>query len=229
MKKALLSLVFLLIALLSYSQQTLTADSLKQWLCTVDTIQYLQNIEPVVFGEPRKPHENSFYNESMWIDDWAHTEFNLQYSKEELSLFGLESRVETSGRTIVYDASVNTVYDNIQLQGTNGVTIDNSNAFVEVEGRMLQIPINFIGDNTIVEKNLDKKDREEVTQYINSSLMRAGCTPSNIDIKVSNKDFDLFIFKSKFTDEDFIVRRLNLRTTQIFKINNDFFVLIAFR
>lgn len=169
----------------------------------------INNKQIALLGPPRIPLASSFYNKYMWQHDWTPVP---TYNKKNLSLFGVYDKIKTSGRTIIYDASVTSITDNATLDGNNGIRIKQTRALIEVDGKMLEIPIHYAGDNSLSSIDFTQSEKELITNYIQKSLNHSGSTPSEIVITARNNDFNITINKSAYTDEDFIIKGHNLRS-----------------
>jgi hypothetical protein len=186
----------------------------------VDSVIELSMI--YLFGEPRTPSQTSFYNKDLWIGDWHREKLQeLDIYEKKSTFIGIESEVKTNGKTIVFDANETAIATDFALKGTDNISITKDKVFVEKDNRLYQIPIKFTGDNTVNSENFSTIDKTKLSNYVIESFKFSGSTPSNIEIKASNKDYDLFIFKSSFIPEDISIKRINMRTTQIFKMDRN--------
>ncbi|MCL2311300.1 MAG: hypothetical protein FWC41_02250 [Firmicutes bacterium] len=177
-----------------------------------------------VFGKPRTPLESSFYTESMQIYDEIQNLAeiinidNIYELDNILSLLEIVSRLHTSGKTIVYDASIPEesliIAEKINPDGTEGVTLKDNYVFIEKNGKVFQIPISF------EEKIPIPKD---IRGYIYNGLI--DFTPSNIKGIQVDGIFKLFEFKSPESNKPaIIIEKVDSRTSHIWKINNSLYL-----
>ncbi len=160
-----------------------------------------------LLGRSRIPLNTSFYSKNMWDYDGFREGLNIKYTKKDISLFGLEKKIKTSGKVIVYDASVTSITDNAFL-GKDGIIVNPNNVFVNTTDKTLLIPIIYSGGVV----NFTKAEKNLISEYVNKSLSHSGATPSKIKISLENGDFNIEIFKSQFTNEDAIIKGHNLRS-----------------
>lgn len=172
------------------------------------------NLNPLntqLLGEPRTPLKSSFYNEEMSKYDWKYQQFSRFIDPVEYTLHGLQSKIKTNGKVIVYDASVTSITDNAILT-KNGIEVFQNEIFVSTADKTLKIPIKYLGDNSINPNSISKGEKLLISEYVNKSLAYSGITPSSINLTAKNGDFNIYVSKSNFTNEDLIVEGYNIRS-----------------
>lgn len=157
--------------------------------------------------EPRQPLKSSFYSEGMWIHDgWKKMGWSSRYSKEELSLFGLEKRIKSKGRTIVYDASVKELPSSSDI-AVKGIRVEADQVTVRTKEKTIYIPIEYSGTKI----QLSAAEKYLIADYVNKSMSYSGVSPARVRIQVQGSDFNISIYKSRYTQEDPILKGFNLR------------------
>lgn len=158
-------------------------------------------------GRSRTPRNTSFYSKNMWDYDGSKKWYGIEYTKKDVSLFGLENRIKTSGKVIVYDASVTSITDNVILE-KSGILVNTNNVFVNTTDKTLLIPIMYQGGKV----NFTPAEKIKISEYVNKSLSFSGSTPAKITISSKDGDFNIEISKSEFTNEDVLIRGFDLRS-----------------
>lgn len=161
-----------------------------------------------LFSKPRTPLPNSFYSNSMWNYDWSRQN---RFKPKELSLFGTANEIKTHGKVVVYDAAMRTLP---RTSGSrhNEISIKANHISLSAGNRTLFIPIGYTGDKSVTFKNLSRKEKEEIANYIKKALNISGVTPSSVIIESAKNDFDIAIYKSKYTKEEAIIQSYKLRS-----------------
>ena len=206
----------ILVALLSLFSLTVKSQTNTDMLQIRDTLQVNHNVS--LLGEPRKQLQTSFYSPELQIGDWLDANGVKQ---RKPTFFGIENEVETNGKTIVIDANEKATTKDISLKRTDNIVFDKDKVFVEKDNRLHQIPVEYSGDNTVNADNFSIKDKTKLSNYVIESFKFSGLTPSKIELKSLYNDYDLFIFKSSFLPNDILIKRVNMRTTHIFKLIED--------
>ena len=180
-----------------------------------------------VFGEPRLPSESSFYNQPLYVGDWRRSQLAENgIVEKKLTFLGIENRVKTNGKTIVFDAAESAISTKYELKGYDNVTLTKEKVFVENDGRVHQVPVEFDGENAANADVITKVAKSGLSEYVVESFKFSGATPSKIKIKVSDDSYDLFIFKSNFTSDEIVIKRFNVMTSNAIKLDDDLYLVI---
>lgn len=162
-----------------------------------------------VFGKPRTPLPNSFYNSSMWNYDWSQKHGIIQ--QKELSLFGTAKEIKTHGKTVVYDAAMTALPGTSNSGGGDKIIINTNYVSLSTGNNNIFIPIQYTGDKSVNPQSFSRREKEEIAKYVEKALNISGATPSSVVIDVKNNDFNIVIYKSKYTNEEAIVQSFKIK------------------
>ena len=213
MKKIIISLLTILSVALTYkgfTQNYNNADN--RTTHSIETTSNFDSLFYPLFGSPpRAPLANSFYNKSMWNYDWYR---KIGYTKDELSLLGTNQKIKTYGKTVIYDASMNFIPKTVNDGGGDKIIINPTYITVVGDSKSPNffIPIEYIGDKSILSSSLSRREKEEIAIYLKKAIDISGVTPSSVVINARNNDFNIFIYKSEFTNEEPIIRTFFVRS-----------------
>lgn len=205
MKKIILFLFLFLMVQLGATAQV--ESSLRQPETAASTrMKNVSSSLAAPLGRPRSPLKNSFYSEFMWDFDGSQFGFGTRYVRRDYSLLGLGKRINPSGKTIVYDASVNKL---TSVSDGGSMKFFSDAISFATEGKQYMIPLTRKSapagkqDLTPAEANL-------VTEYVNKAIRRTGATPSSVELSYNGNDFNITVYKSSLSGESFVVRGYNL-------------------
>lgn len=174
---------------------------------SIDNVSPFDETFYAVFGPPRMPLPNSFYNNSMWNYDWSR-KHGFSQQKKELSLFGTAKEIKTHGKTVVYDAAMTALPGTSGSGGGDKITIEPDYISLSAGDKNIFIPIQYTGDKSVTPQSFSRREKEEIAKYVEKALSISGVTPSSVVIDADNNDFNIAVHKSKYTTEEMALNQL---------------------